>query len=377
MALFHGLIQNGAKVNCRNYYGARPIHLAAIGDQSDILTFLLKNGADANCFDKYKDSPLHYAVLDGHSDVVKILLEHGADLNCSNKKNESPLHMAARKGHTDIVKILLNQGADINCLDKNDFSPLHMAANNGHSDTVKFLLQNGANANILNKYDSSPLHLVAEHGHSDIIKMLLQYGAVSTCLNQPNFIGFYPLHSAARGLHMECAAILLEHGALITQLSTDECSTVFHAAAITFVEKRLRQTSINAEEMVHLKKRTHEMLDLLMAYLQQEDHFSVIFNWGLGTVLHCFAAVDYATGIRHLAGAPYNHPSDLKNISGKTPLGLAMEMQSYTAILQLLDLDVEIQHQVQLVWKKWFTPDDEVVKASLAGVIVKLVDKGK
>jgi ankyrin repeat protein len=214
-------------------------------------------------------------------------------------------------------------------------------------------------------------------GHSDIVKMLLQYGGDSTCLHQPNSSGFYPLHLAALELHVECATILLKHGALITQPTAERLKTLFYLAASTLAERRKWQANSMEEEMIQLKKRTHEMLDLLIANLPPDTEFSVTDDRVLSSVFHCFAAVDYAEGIKRLAAAPYYHPPDLESKDGKTPLWYAIMSQSHAAILQLLDLDVEIQNQVQLISKKWLIPDDEAVKVYLSRVIAKLVDKGK
>jgi hypothetical protein len=86
---------------------------------------------------------------------------------------------------------------------------------------------------------------------------------------------------------------------------------------------------------------TFELLDQLLANLQP-DRFCVTDDSNLGSVLHYFAAINYARGIEKLASAPYNHPPDMTNEMGQTPVLIGIQHQSMEAVLQLLDFDIDV-----------------------------------
>jgi ankyrin repeat protein len=280
------------------------------------------------------------------------------------------------------VKILLQHGtyADLSCLDKDGNSPLHEAARNGCSNIVKVLLQHGAHADFKDRNGNSCLHLAASYGHPNVLETLIRHDrALLKVVNPSN--GYYPLHSAAEALQVECAGKLIEYGAVVTQLTEGESNTsvtVFHLAAKEHASQKLdvRPGLFFKGIQELLKKKTHEMLDLLMAQLPPETQIDVVVKSELGSLLHYFAVVDYAAGIRWLVAAPNNHPPDLENKNGETPYALAVQSNSFAAILQLLDYDVKIEYPsaLQHFSSIWLTNNHTL---DVARVIAKLVDKGR
>ena len=61
-----------------------------------------------NCQDFAGRCPVHLAAENGHEDVAKILVVKGAQVDVEDKKGQRPLHLAARKGHVKMVKIQSN-----------------------------------------------------------------------------------------------------------------------------------------------------------------------------------------------------------------------------------------------------------------------------
>ena len=47
-------------------------------------------------------------------DLIKYLVELGLDINKESKNGWTPLHIACQKGHIAVVKYLVEQGVDIN-----------------------------------------------------------------------------------------------------------------------------------------------------------------------------------------------------------------------------------------------------------------------
>ena len=95
------LLNYGAAVNQKGYYGATPLHTAVSGgpdfwDNSGIalVTLLLERGADVNAVNNSGRTPLHSAAynatnftgIDGAiADAVALLQDHGADINVKDR----------------------------------------------------------------------------------------------------------------------------------------------------------------------------------------------------------------------------------------------------------------------------------------------------
>jgi ankyrin repeat protein len=192
---------------------------------------------------------------------------------------------------------------------------------------------------------------------------------------------------AAEALQVECAAKLIEHGAVVTQLTaevTNKSYSVFALASKKLAVENLKQNGCwikadNPEREEGKRKRTHEMLDLLVTNLPSA--IDVVVDSELGSLIHYFAAVDYAAGIRQLATVPYKYPPDLENKNGETPYSLAIKSNSFAAIHQLLDLDVKmdspVQTELRLFVRKWFSTDHVQAKEGIARIIVKFAHKGR
>jgi hypothetical protein len=56
--------------------------------------------------------PLQIAALNGNAEVVTILIDHGCQIDCANGDKDTPLIDAAENGHLEVVKLLLDAGVD-------------------------------------------------------------------------------------------------------------------------------------------------------------------------------------------------------------------------------------------------------------------------
>ena len=106
------LLNRGAKINAKDFYGTQPIHLAAIRGHSNVVKELLNRGAKVNAQDTYYRQPIHKAAERGHSNVVKELLNRGANIHAQDFYGNQPIHVAAKKGRLIVVKELISRGAN-------------------------------------------------------------------------------------------------------------------------------------------------------------------------------------------------------------------------------------------------------------------------
>ena len=263
------LIQQGADVHARGYYGETPLHLVAKCGNLEVMKALLARGADIHALDEHGDTPLHYAV-DGGVVVMKELLARGAhvDPQGANGMEETHLHRAAWQGKVAEIKVLLDADADIEARGDTCGTPLQMASDygevaaaetlvaagaaiedacdrpenvalfaavcSGERETVEGLLADGiADIGCQNRQGNTLLHLAARAGHTGLIEVLITAGAD---VNVANKRGESPIHSAtaARAASENSAdiiALLVSRGCPVDAVDVDG-QTALHLAAL-------------------------------------------------------------------------------------------------------------------------------------------------
>jgi len=126
-----------------------------------------------NQADPWGCTPLHFAAKGGSTMIVSELLKRGAQVNAIDAMDETPLHFAARAGHVEICEALLAKGATKDALNVQDFTPLVVAGHAKQASTVSFLVEKGAGAGGLTD-EALPLLVVSE-----IMKRVFAGGATS------------------------------------------------------------------------------------------------------------------------------------------------------------------------------------------------------
>ncbi len=170
------LIANGADVEARieKYYPQwRPIHLAANEGRADVVEVLLEHGADVHAKTYYGHAPLHIAA---NPYIADLLRESGADIEEASDKwqQNTPLYQAAKRGRTDVVRYLLEKGAVPRAKTKWKEDPLHVADN---ADIVQLLLDAGGNVNVRHYQFGTPLTEAVFGNRFDVVSSLLANGA--------------------------------------------------------------------------------------------------------------------------------------------------------------------------------------------------------
>ena len=108
------LIENGSKINMRNFMGLSVMHMAAQGDNPNMLIFFKeKYNFSVNDRDYAGNTPLHWACHIGSENVINFLISWMNDINILNKKGQTPFHFAIRILRPKIIKKLLRKGADV------------------------------------------------------------------------------------------------------------------------------------------------------------------------------------------------------------------------------------------------------------------------
>ncbi|EAX88799.1 hypothetical protein TVAG_436260 [Trichomonas vaginalis G3] len=89
-------------------------------NNNDMIEFLISNGAKVNRKNFYGNRPLHIAALLSNKEGAEILISHGAEINSLNKNGQTPLDIAVmlnKKTHEDILK---NNKIEMNIVRENN-----------------------------------------------------------------------------------------------------------------------------------------------------------------------------------------------------------------------------------------------------------------
>lgn len=140
------LVNLGADVHKSDRYRCTPLWYALNGVDLDMAIFLLNKGAmlDKNL----AGLGLQRAVLGNNSDMLRFLLSRGADPN-STYMGATPLVHACHQKAMPMIEILLESGADINLkssypnMPYDGKSPLDIAREGGNEQVVELLLSHG------------------------------------------------------------------------------------------------------------------------------------------------------------------------------------------------------------------------------------------
>ncbi|KAN0047525.1 hypothetical protein ACTA71_001907 [Dictyostelium dimigraforme] len=206
------LLNNGAFVNAKSYYGTSLHYATSIGSV-ECVKYLLSNGADVRIRNDQGMTALHVAAFHGYSNCLDelALSNGGAEVNSKCRDGSTPLMKAtmgaAGSENRDIscVVSLLDKGADPNITNDMNENALHVASYYGLSEITQTLIGRGSNLEAKDKWGETALHKCVYQNHSKVLEILIGMGAR---INSENFEGESALHVAVRKNSSECAHIL-------------------------------------------------------------------------------------------------------------------------------------------------------------------------
>jgi hypothetical protein len=86
-------------------------YIAARNGHLDVAEFLLEKGADINCRGFFGASGLHWAAINGHKPLVNFLVAHGADIHLRDEEfHSTPLGWALEGKQLEIASLLREHG---------------------------------------------------------------------------------------------------------------------------------------------------------------------------------------------------------------------------------------------------------------------------
>lgn len=118
---------------------------AAAGDLADVKQHV-QNGSDVNARADDGTTALMLTTLGNNPELVRYLISKGARLDARTDSGFTALSLAVKLGNLEIVKILIESGADINAT-VHDLTPLDVASMDdvpAGSEIMTYLSQHGA-----------------------------------------------------------------------------------------------------------------------------------------------------------------------------------------------------------------------------------------
>lgn len=217
-----------------NFYLDSPLHRAAAGGHTAIITELLRHNPPLEGPGASMQTPLYTAVCNGHQAAVDLLLAAGCDPNtrggfaCDTlllaaitsgldataiafvaQTAEPEFTQAIKLHRLSVVKLMFERG-----MGRRIRSPLYVAAG-ASLEAVKLCLANGVDINGVHPaYKSTALSAAAAAGKIDVVKYLLRKGAGVNVGPKK----YRPIMNAVYRDRTEMVKLLLKNGADLTAL---------------------------------------------------------------------------------------------------------------------------------------------------------------
>ena len=222
--------------------GSKPLHVAAMRENDEILKTLLIAGVDIESKNNWGRTALHQSIISNRRNSFDILLQNGASPNAVDAGLMSPLHWAAKTGHTEMMQPLLEKGADRQAYNRDGFQPMHQAAWVGQIPCVEALLAERKDLDSLTKRGEALLHIACLNGNIAMATYLLQNNVEVNPWAKPPLVlldslsefrvpltTLTPLHYACCKANYEMVSLLLDHEAWVNAATPEGVTALMMA----------------------------------------------------------------------------------------------------------------------------------------------------
>jgi ankyrin repeat protein len=154
------LIKSGVKIEKADECGWKPLHLAALMGQFEVVRLYINKGAQPDLVS------LHHAAVRNHTEIVQFLLNIGVGDKCLPCKPgnfswctmnvnqfhhcycETALYAAVSRNNLEVAKLIVRYGnASVNCKHGSGLTPLMEAFSRKNTQMVELLISEGADIN--------------------------------------------------------------------------------------------------------------------------------------------------------------------------------------------------------------------------------------
>jgi len=301
-------IINPATLIAKDGSGNNMLHLAAGWEIDNVIPVLIRNGLLIEEPNAIGETPVFMAVKASNSSNINVLVANNANLFARDALGYSVLHTAIKWNTIntkEIVELLISLKIDINAHSLNGNTPLHDAVLIGLPEIETLLIRNGANLEAKNIDGNTPFMEAVRANNLASVERLYSRADTST----RNIRGDTPLHLAVNENRLEMVTRLLRIG-----------NISIHA----------RNTTNRTPYQIALNKST-EMVSAILT----TDRINISDDMG-NSVLHIALQERASSDIINTIitkGARI----DSVDSNGKTPLRLAVDMNSWEAAKLIAD----------------------------------------
>lgn len=307
------------------------LHAAELGRVECIKAVLAKDEILPDRINIEGNTALHIAARCGQVEALRELLTAAPlPLNSRNNAGETPLQLALKAGHGACAELLAQAGAEFEQVADLPFDSDYPIT----PTLVRGLLPSGSDwMTARNKQGNTLLHLAAEQGRADSVRMLLALPAVN--VNALNLNGESPLQLAVDNGHTECVRLLIEaKGIDLNQVAETLNVAMVNDKDITAVEPLLRAELLSCRHVLHSVCGRNEP-ELAARLLALPGVNADIRNIDSMTLLAYAARFGATKTLRYLLEKQPHLLNEI-DLSGRTPLGLAVSYADHETLAELL-----------------------------------------
>lgn len=171
--LINLICEHELDLNFKNTVGTKILHNACKYGLLDLVKLLVKYGANLLSVEN-GSSTLHKAVLGNNFNLVDYLMHNGLDVNVEDNNKETPLHRLSVFNHSpDFDRRSLNEKSDIPDFEL-QFRKRQMR---NYIEMIEFLVDNGADVNAFDKNSVAPIEKSIYLNLLEISELLLELKA--------------------------------------------------------------------------------------------------------------------------------------------------------------------------------------------------------
>lgn len=352
------------------YANNRPIHLAAMHKNAEILSILLEEGAEVNAKNSNGMTAIALAAAAGWLPGVELLLMRGADRTVEDVNRDMPfdharpfpeirqtllrqkfgvknsqdvppgirLLLAVDLEDLETIRGLLDSPAARTFVDQNGMSAVMFAAGWRRPSVLPLLAEKGMDLNLVSVAGHSALTLALTYNHEDVAKLLLDLGADPNACDPRRVAP--PIELAVAMKMVPLANELLDKGARPVGSSSKE----------GFSAPPLHRAAALGE------------LELVLRLLEKGADVRALDSQGYGALMHaCMANVPEIVQLLVERGLDPNQTYS----DGQTPLSMAVRKKNVAIVRVLLKMGAK-PDQLKFMGQVGTTADDAAMKEIFA-----------